>query len=360
MSNSRNEFYLEENSDYDDNNDNNDINNINSVDYINNNIKQEVPWIEKYRPKKIDDIVLDKNTYTKILNIIQEKDMPNIIITGVPGIGKTTTIQCIARGIYGKAASEATLDLNASDDRGIKAVQEPIMTFCKKKINFKDMEKVPTHKIIILDEADNMTSKAQRQINNLMEKYHKTTRFAFTCNNSSDIIESIQSRCIIFRYYRLNQEQIIYRLKHICEQEKVLYEIEALNEIAIMSQGDMRHAINNLQLTYNGFNEIILDNVYQMCDNPQTKIIKQIFISCMNKDIKLALEILINLKQKGYSGSDILSSMTNTLKMPDFKEIPENIKIQFMKEIAKKSYIISKGIDTFMQLTACIANMILD
>ena len=92
----------------------------------------QTPWIEKYRPSKLEDIILDEHTQKKVKKIIEDKEMTNIILPGVPGIGKTTTIKCISTALYGKYANEAVLELNASDDRGIKSVQEKIVTFCKK------------------------------------------------------------------------------------------------------------------------------------------------------------------------------------------------------------------------------------
>lgn len=331
----------------------------NTVTTKRNDYALGIPWIEKYRPKTIEDIVLDPGTYKKIKNIIDEKDMPNIIITGVPGIGKTTTIQCIMRGIYGKHVNQAILELNASDDRGIKAVHDTIITFCKKKIELENQTHA-NHKIIMLDEADNMTGKAQRLINNLMEKYHNTTRFAFTCNNSSDIIEAIQSRCIIFRYYRVGKKQVIERLRYICDKESVPYEDEALEELAIFSQGDMRHAINNLQLTFNGLSDVTIDNVYQMCDKPQTSVIKRLFDACIKKDAKTAFKIILNLKNNGYSGSDILLSMSSTLKLADYMEMSEETKIKILEKVSKASYVISRGIDTNLQLIGCISSIMLD
>jgi replication factor C subunit 2/4 len=322
-----------------------------------------IPWIEKYRPRTIDDIILDDNMMVKIKQIIEKKDMPNIIITGVPGIGKTTTIRCIARGLYGKHVNDAVLEINASDDRGIKAVQETIMNFCKKKMDVNnkthDTEKYAEHKIIILDEADNMTEKAQNQINNLMEKFHKTTRFAITCNTSSDINESIQSRCIILRYVRLTNEQVIRRLKIICDIEKVEYEEESLQAIAFISQGDIRAAVNNLQLVYNGYGQLTVDYVYTVCGKPQPVIIKKIFSHCHNKNFAEALKITMSLKEKGFSESDIVLTMLNVLKLPDLG-IDEATKIKFMNTISNSAYIISKGIDNPVQLTACIAKLILD
>ena len=163
---------------------------------MNNNL----PFSEKYRPRKVSDLILDKIISTKINNIIEHKDIPNIIFTGKSGVGKTSTIHCIARAIYPREYHESIIELNASDDRGIKSVHETIINFCKRKVDFKPG--FAQHKLLILDEADNITPKAQRLINSIMEKF-PTTRFAFTCNNSSDIIESIQSRCIIItrRYF---------------------------------------------------------------------------------------------------------------------------------------------------------------
>ena len=164
--------------------------------------KNLTPWIEKYRPTNINNLVIDDITLNKFKKIINDLEMPNCIITGNSGIGKTSTLLCMAEQLYGPYKNEAVLEQSASDDRGIKAVQDSIIHFCKKKLVIKG-KKYAKHKLVLLDEADNMTPKAQQLINNLMEKYIHTTRFTFTCNNSSDIIEAIQSRCIIFRYKRL-------------------------------------------------------------------------------------------------------------------------------------------------------------
>lgn len=99
---------------------------------------RDVPWIEKYRPRHIDDLLLEENILSKIKKFIKDKDMPNLIIPGTPGIGKTTTIKCIARELYGPNAEEAVLELNASDDRGIKAVIDIITNFCTKKMDLND------------------------------------------------------------------------------------------------------------------------------------------------------------------------------------------------------------------------------
>ena len=311
------------------------------------------PWIEKYRPKEVEDLLLEDGTLNKIKKFINDKDMPNIIITGSPGIGKTTTILCIAKKLLGKYFKEGVLELNASDDRGVKTVNESIEYFCKKKLEIGD--KYAKHKIILLDEADNMTKKAQQSINNLMQQYHENTRFAFTCNNSGEIIEAIQSRCIIFRYRKILNEEIKNRLEIICKKENVPYTEEGLNTVVLTAQGDLRQAINNLQLTYNGYVNIIPENVYKLCDKPHPLIIQNIFKACHEKNFKEAFKHLYSLQEKGYSSSDIIFTMIYTLKNIDKTILDERTKILFMEELGRSSLVVSRGINTPLQLTGCLA-----
>lgn len=318
-----------------------------------------VPWIEKYRPRKPEDLVLEENTLKKIKMFIDDKIMPNIIITGLPGIGKTTTILCIAHNLLGKYFDQGVIELNASDDRGIKAIQDNVIYFCKKKLDLKDEpnRQYAKHKIVLLDEADNMTKKAQQLVNNLMEKYRNTTRFAFTCNNSSDIIEAIQSRCIILRYIRLSNEQIGVRLKHICELEKVPYTDEGIQSLVITAQGDLRQAINNLQLTYNGYTKVVPENVYKLCDKPHPLVIQNILLACKEKNLRSAVKKTNDLLEKGYSSSDLSASMINTLKSMKIDGIDEKTKIYYLTEISKACMIINRGMNTPLQLTGCIASL---
>jgi replication factor C subunit 2/4 len=320
-----------------------------------------IPWVEKYRPRNIDDLAVNQITYNKIKKIIDDKDMPNIIITGLPGIGKTTTILCIARALLGKYCGQGVLELNASDDRGIKAVQDLIIYFCKKKFEIRPTgdKTYANHKIILLDEADNMTKKAQQLVNNLMAKYHKTTRFAFTCNNSSDIIEAIQSKCIIFRYKRLSNKQIFLRLDTICGKENIIFTPEGIDAIIVTSQGDMRQAINNLQLVYNGNQNdtITYKSVYKLCDTPHPIIIENIFFACNKGNTEEALILLNKLRENGFSNSDISLSMMNTLKSSKLSELGEDVKIKYLIEIGNTALNISKGVDSLLQLTGCITKL---
>lgn len=317
-----------------------------------NNFILDIPWIEKYRPNTIEDIIIDETNLKRIKYIVENGSMPNIIISGESGIGKTTTILCLAKKLLGKKYKEGVLELNASDDRGIKIVQDSITIFCKKTF-YKEYQ----HKIVLLDEADNLTQKAQQLIANLMENYGDNTRFAFTCNNSTEIIDSIQSRCIIVRYKRLSKEKIKKRLLYICKCENIKYDDTGIDTIILGSNGDLRTAINCLQAVYVGFNNINLENVNKICDKPSPLIIKEIIEYCKDHDIENAIKKINNLKKDGYSGSDIIISMNNVVKTYD--NISNLQRINYINQLGKTCVNINKGLDTNLQLYGCLSRICL-
>lgn len=318
----------------------------------------DIPWIEKYRPSTVHELIIDKNLKNRVIKIIDDKNMPNIILSGIPGIGKTSTIRCIARALLGRHISEYMLELNASDDRGIKAVQDRITNFCKKKMHVNDNdESIYSHKIILLDEADNMTKKAQQLISGLMEDYNYNTRFAFTCNNSSDIVESIQSQCTLLRYKRLTTDEIKNNLLRLSKLEKIKYTEEGLDAIIYGSCGDMRQAINNIQLIHNSYGEVSYDNVYRICDKPSIKEIQDLLENCKKNDLSKVIPILKNLLREGYSSSDITFEIINVIKMKSTK-MDEDVKMLFLKELSQSCVIMNRGFDNEIQLYGCIMRLI--
>jgi replication factor C subunit 2/4 len=316
-------------------------------------IKQQkyVPYIEKYRPKYVEDLILPPIMQYKIANIIESNSLMNMIITGSSGTGKTTTILCLAKKVLGKNYKESILELNASNNRTLEFINTTISYFCKKKISEDNSSK----KLIIFDEADNITKKAQNALAILMEEYSHNTCFAFTCNESNKIIESIQSRCMIMRYIPLTPDNVKTRLKIICEKEDIEYEEAGLDVIVNISQGDVRQAINNLEATYHGYKIITEENVHKLCYQPHPKIVIGIITECVNMNLKRNIEYIHELKNCGYCSNDILLTLLNCLR--EIK-IDEDIRINFTKIIAEYYMNVSDGVDTNLQLYACISKMI--
>merc|ERR1711865_838229 len=224
---------------------------------------------EKYRPDVVRDIVGNEATVERLQVIASSGNMPNLIITGPPDTGKTTSVLCLCRELLGDMYKEAVLELNASDDRGIDTVRNKIKMFAQKRVNLPPGR----HKVVILDEADSMTQAAQQAMRRTMEVHSSSTRFALACNLSSKIIEPTQSRCAILRYTRLSEEEITECMLKVIATEEVTYDEPGLHALLFVSDGDMRQALNSLQACHSGFGLINQENVFKVCDQPHPAVV---------------------------------------------------------------------------------------
>ncbi|KAE9973445.1 Subunit of heteropentameric Replication factor C (RF-C) [Venturia inaequalis] len=216
------------------------------------------PWVEKYRPKTLDDVTAQDNTITVLRRALQASNLPHMLFYGPPGTGKTSTILALAKELYGpELIGSRVLELNASDERGISIVRDKVKNFARQQLSnppsgpagveYRKRYPVPPFKIIILDEADSMTQDAQSALRRTMETYSKITRFCLVCNYVTRIIDPLASRCSKFRFKSLDKENAGQRLKDIAELEHVALGEGTVDALVRCSDGDLRKAITFLQ-----------------------------------------------------------------------------------------------------------------
>jgi len=310
-----------------------------------------IPWIEKYRPNKLKDIIIDENIEKQINVFLENRNGTHLIITGIPGIGKTTTVRCIAKHFLGENIKDGYLELNSGDERGGKNITSIIPCFCNKKVSFD------SPKIILFDEADNMITKCQTIVSRLMEVHGKKTRFIFTCNNSAKIIEDIQSMCSIINFRKMSNEQTAIYLKKICDSEEIKYTDNGIELISYISDGDMRKSVNNLQKIAYAFGSISKSNVLKICHFPDPNTIEQLLEHCKNLELKEADRQIIEMIDKGYYYIDIINGFIFVIDRYKTEEIN---RIKLLEIVNKIKINICIGIHTKLQMSAMVCKLTLE
>lgn len=246
---------------------------------------KDLPWVEKYRPRQIDDIISHREIIQSLKKFINMKTLPHLLFFGPSGSGKTSTIMCCANEIYGRKFTHCMiLQINASNERGIEIVRNKIKNFVSNKNSiFLPPKNRNVFKLVILDEIDSMTVEAQGMLRQTIEKNSTTTRFCLICNDIDRINIALQSRCTLYRFAPLNEADMKSRLQTIGSEEKIPYNEDSLDAIIAISKGDMRTAINTLQhvsLTVN--HKISPKDVYKISGHCIPHIISDIFLCLGN------------------------------------------------------------------------------
>lgn len=323
--------------------------------------KKHIPWVEKYRPRTVDDVAYQDEVVAVLRKILEGSDLPNLLFYGPPGTGKTSTILAAARSLYGPELYRTrVLELNASDERGINVVREKVKRFSQLTASGvrPDGQPCPPYKIIILDEADSMTSPAQAALRRTMEKETKTTRFCLICNYVSRIIEPITSRCAKFRFKPLGVAVMSDRLRHICQEENVKIDDDALEALMRISEGDMRKAVMFLQSASRlcGQDDSISTNIIMdITGVVPEEMLDEIWKVCHSSSYEKLDKAVKKLSREGFAASQLLSQFHD--RLVPMEELTDKQKSVICEKMAVVDKCLLDGADEYLQLMALFSTV---
>jgi replication factor C small subunit len=311
-------------------------------------------WVEKYRPKTLDDVVGQDDIIRALKGFVEKRSMPHLLFAGPAGTGKTTTALALANDLYKSEELVAAnyLELNASDERGIDTIRTKIKDFAKTA----PFGEVP-FKIIHLDEADNLTADAQQALRRIMEMYSATTRFIFACNYSSKIIEPIQSRCAVFRFGPIPEEAIKNRLIMIAEREGLKYTEDGISAIIYVAEGDLRKAINLLQTASAMASTVDSKVVYRVAGLAHPEEVRAMISSALKGKFLSAREALRNLMiNYGMSAQDVIRQLNREIMAS--KSLSDKEKAMLMIFLSEVDFRVTEGAHGDVQLAAMLAKLV--
>ncbi|XP_021364751.1 replication factor C subunit 5-like [Mizuhopecten yessoensis] len=306
-----------------------------------------LPWVEKYRPKQLDDLISHADIITTIDRFVKEDRLPHLLFYGPPGTGKTSTILAVAKQIYSpKEFNSMVLELNASDDRGIGIVRGQVLSFASTRTIFRS-----GFKIVILDEADSMTNDAQNALRRVIEKFTENTRFCIICNYLSKIIPALQSRCTRFRFLCIYVDVLMFIKTLACCSVNITG--DGMKAVVTLASGDMRRALNILQCTHMAYDCVSENNVYTCVGHPLRRDIENIVNWVLNEGFTVAYNNIFDLKTaKGLALQDILREVHLYVHRID---LPVHVKMHLLEKMADIEYRLASGTSEKIQLSSLIA-----
>lgn len=306
-------------------------------------------WTEKYRPDSLDEVVGHEEIIERLEAFVEDGSIPHLMFAGPAGTGKTTSAIALAKDLYGDSWKQNFMETNASDDRGINVVREKIKDFARTKpVNAE-------FKIIFLDEADALTADAQQALRRTMERYSENCRFIMSCNYSSKIIDPIQSRCAVFRFNRLSDEEVKQYIKRLAQEESFKITSGAVDAILRVAGGDLRRVTNILQTTALHTDKIEESDVYTAAASLRPEEINEILEKALGGNFLDARDQLSELMiDRGLDGQDVISAIHRELFDLD---ISDDAKLELIESLAEYEFRIAEGGSDDIQIESLLAKV---
>ncbi|MCS7122343.1 MAG: replication factor C small subunit [Candidatus Micrarchaeota archaeon] len=313
-----------------------------------------IPWIEKYRPQTVDELLGSDSLRELIRGFIRKRDIPHLLFSGPPSTGKTTTALILGRAFYGDSLAGNFLELNASDERGIDTIREKVKEFAKTIPN-NDVG----FKIVFLDEADALTTDAQQALRRMMEVYSQHTRFILSCNYINRIIPPIQSRVAIIKFSPIPTDQIHRLVDKIVEREQIDIDDRAKEELIEIARDDLRKIITILQSAHYASNGRKIDTktIESISGKVSTDRAKEIITLIIQGKRDEARDRTISMLDEGNDPEEIIQAILRAIDSSNLPSLDESRKIEMIRKISEYHYRITQGANPYIQLIAMIIDI---
>lgn len=320
-----------------------------------------LPWVEKYRPKRLDDVSSHQAIIETIRGMVKTNTLPHMLLYGPPGTGKTSTILACANEMYGERVDDMVLEINASDDNSINVVREQVKVFASTQQLYSSGVK-----LIIMDEAEELSSEAQAALKRVVEQYSSSVRFCFICNFMDKVIPAIRSRCTRFRFPPLPAAHVRQKMAEVVAAEKLVIDAGGEAGILRIGRGDMRRVLNTMQACHLAQKDVVTEDVvYEVTGYPSPKDMAVVAKALLTRAFKPAHdEVAALLVDKGLSLVDVVTELGELAVQPDFTLYtgvakPAPVMSYLTKRLADIEYALADAASDELQLGGVVAAFVL-